>query len=232
MPLETVTARIPTERVDAADAVVSNGGEATIPARAKLLPGPPLHHVLNAGGATHLGIPPAAAEEIEPGDLVAVPDRNGQPAMVFEVLEHVGLWAEAFPLSEGMEDQFAGWVHLTATPARDKVSLSNWAAEKGARVAEMNRVHENARVQGQIRRAAAECGEIVEKLKSVGPEHAARAVDDVLDDDERRALLDALRVEREAAEQEAPVAAGRERDSWLPRRAPRAPTRTRRRRRR
>lgn len=208
MPLETVTARIPTERMDDPDAVVLPGGLPTIPAEAKMLPQAPLHRQLQAGGASHLGIPPAAAEEIQPGDLVAVPDRNGQPAMVFEVLEHVGLWAEKFPFPDHVEDQFAGWVHLAATPARDKVSLSNWAAEKGARVAEMNRVHENARVQGQIRRAAAECGEIVEKLKSVGPEHAARAVDDVLDDDERRALLAALaRAEQEAAEQEAPVAA-------------------------
>lgn len=138
---------------------------------------------------------------------MACPDPYGQPAVVFEVLENVGLWAEAFPLAEGMEDdQFAGWVHLTATPARDKVSLSNWAAEKGTRNAEMNRAHENARVQREIRRRAAECTEIVEKLESLGPDHAARAVD-VLDDDGRRALLDALAVEREAAEQEAPVAA-------------------------
>jgi len=209
--LQAVTVRIPTERsvVDTADAVASNnGGETTIPARAKLLPLPPLHHVVHAGGASHLGIPQAAAEEIEPGDLVACPDPYGQPAMVFEVLEHVGLWAEEFPLPEGMDDEFAGWARLTAIPARDKVTLSNFAAERATTYAEMNRAAENARVQREIRRRAAECTEIVEKLRSVGPEHAARAVDDVLDDDGRRVLLDALaRVEREAAEQEAPVAA-------------------------
>jgi len=69
----------------------------------------------------------------------------------------------------------------------------------------MNRAHERARVQREILREAAECAEIVDKLKRVGPEHAARAVQHVLDDDGRRALLDALA--REAAEQEAPVAA-------------------------
>ncbi len=209
--LQTVTVRIPTERsvVDTADAVASNnGGETTIPARAKLLPLPPLHHVLHAGGASHLGIPPGAAEEIEPGDLVACPDPYGQPAMVFEVLEHVGLWAEKWPLPDHADDQFAGWVHLTAIPARDKVTFSNYAAERGLKIAEMNHRHAQNTAREQVRRKAAECAEIVEKLRSAGPEHAARAVHDVLDDDGREALLEALTtVEREAAEQEAPVAA-------------------------
>jgi len=88
------------------------------------------------------------------------------------------------------------------------MTISRYSAQRATELAEMNRAHENARVQREMRREAAECGEIVDKLKSVGPEHAARAVQHVLDDDGRRALLDALaRVEREVAEREAPVAA-------------------------
>lgn len=214
MSLEIVTVRIPTERLDAADAVVSLGGEATIPARAKMLPRPPLHHVLEAGGASHLGVPPATAEELEPGDLVACPDPYGHPAMVFEVIEHLGPWAEAFPLHDHVPDEFAGWAHLTATPARDHMTLSRYAAERGLKIAEMNHVHERARVQREVLREAAEFAEIVAKLKSVNPEPAVRALEGLrtddgrkalLDDDGRKALLDALT--RVAAEQEAPVAA-------------------------
>lgn len=211
MSLETVTVRIPTELsvVDNPDAVASNnGGETTIPARAKLLPLPPLHHVLS-GGASHLGVPPAAAENIEPGDLVACPDPYGQPTtMVFEVLELLGPWAEKFQLPEGADDPCPGWITLAAIPARDHMTLSRYAAERGPKIDEMNRLHANIRVREQIRREAAECAEIVAKLKSVvDPEPAVRALKDVLDDDGRRALLDALQVEREAGEQEAPVAA-------------------------
>lgn len=208
MPLETVTARIPTERVDAADAVVSNGGEATIPTRAKMLPQAPLHHVLQAGGASHLGIPPAAAEEIEPGDLVACPDPYGQPAMVFEVLEHLGLWAEKFPLPDHVDDEFAGWVHLTATPARDELTISGWSAQRATELAAMNHAHERNRAERYMLRRAAECAEIAEKLKSADREQIARVVDRLYEDDGREALLEALTtVEREAAEQEAPAAA-------------------------
>lgn len=204
MTLETVTVRIPTERIDDPDAVVLNGGEAMIPAEAKMLRWAPLHKVTTIGGVSHLGVPAEAAIEIEVGDLIAGPGVGGQPGSVFEVLEHVGLWAETFPFPDDMDDEYAGWAHLTGTPARDKVTISNWAAERATKLAEMNRAHENARVQGQIRREAAECAGIVDKFKSVGPEHAVRAVH-VLDDDGRRALLDALA--RVAAEQEAPVVA-------------------------
>lgn len=206
MTLETVPVRIPTERIDDPDAVVLNGGEATIPARAKMLPLPPLHCVTTAGGVSHLGIPADAAEDIDVGDLIACPDHVGQPWAVYEVLEHVGLWAETFPLPDDTDDEYAaGWAHLTATPARDRLTIASEAAQRATAYADMNRAAENARVQREMHREAAECTEIVEKLRSVGAEHAARAVDDVLDNDGRRALLAALA--RVAVEWEAPVAA-------------------------
>ncbi len=210
MTLQAVTVRIPTEREDAADAEVANGGLPTIPAEARMLPQAPLYKATGVSGQEHhLGVPSEVAEAIEVGDLIALPDRDGRPWATFEVLAEVGQWAEAFPLPEGMEDaQFAGWVHLSAAPARDRLTAAAEEAQRATAYWEMNRAHENARVQREIRRRAAECTEIAEKLKSVSPEHAARVVQHVLDDDGRDALLAALaRVEREAAEQEAPVAA-------------------------
>ena len=208
MTLQAVPVRIPTEREAADDVEVSNGGLPTIPAEAKMLPRPPLHRMTTAGGASHLGIPADAAEDIDVGDLIAAPDHVGQPWAVYEVVEHVGLWAETFPLPDDTDDEYAGWAHLTATPARDRLTIASEAARRATDYADMNRAAENARVQREMGRKAAECAGIVEKLRSVGPDHAARAVQHVLDDDGRRALLDALaRVEREAAEREAPVAA-------------------------
>lgn len=204
MTLQAVTVRIPTEREAAPDVEVSNGGLPTIPTEARMLPQAPLYKATGVSGQEHhLGVPFEVAEAIEVGDLIALPDADGRPWATYEVLAEIGSWAEAFPLPEGMEDaQFAGWAHLSAAPARDRLTAAAEAAQRATTYADMNRARENARVQREIRRRAAECTEIVEKLRSVGPEHAARAVDDVLDDDGRRALLDALRVEREA-----PVAA-------------------------
>jgi len=110
MILETVPVRIPTERLDAPDAVIPLGGVPMIPAEATMLPRPPLHCVTTAGGVSHLGVPADAASEIEVGDLIAAPDPVGQPWAVFEVLEHGGLWAETFPIPDDMDDEYAGWV--------------------------------------------------------------------------------------------------------------------------
>jgi len=207
MTLQAVTVRIPTEREDAAEVVVSNGGVPMIPAEARMLPRPPLHRATGVSGQEdHLGVPSEVAEAIEVGDLIALPDAYGRPWATYEVLAEIGAWAEAFPLPEGMEDkEFSTWVDLRVAPARDRLTVVSEAAQRATTYADMNRAHERARVQREILREAAECAEIVDKLKRVGPEHAARAVQHVLDDDGRRALLDALA--REAAEQEAPVAA-------------------------
>lgn len=202
MSLETVPVRIPTEREGAAEAVVSNGGVPMIPAEAKMLPRPPLHCVTTAGGASHLGVPADAAEDINVGDLIAAPAPVGQPWAVYEVLAHVGLWAETFPLPDGMDDEYAGWALLAATPARDKMTTSRWAAETFRRNLEMNHAHERDRAERYMLRRAAECAEIAEKLKRADPEQIARMVDRLYDDDGRDALLAALnRAEQEAVEQ-------------------------------
>lgn len=209
MTLQTVTVRIPTEREAAPDVETSNGGLPTIPTEARMLPQVPLHRATGvAGQEDHLGVPFEVAEAIEVGDLIALPDVYGRPWATFEVLAEVGPWAEAFPVPDGTPDEgYSNWVNLRVTPARDRLTIASEAAQRATDYWEMNRAHENARVQNEMRRRAAECAEIVEKLKSVGPEHAARAVD-VLDDDGRDALLAALnRAAQEAAEQEAPVAA-------------------------
>jgi len=202
MTLQTVTVRIPTEREAAPDVEVSNGGLPTIPTEARLLPQAPLYKATGVSGQEHhLGVPFEVAEAIEVGDLIALPDAYGRPWATYEVLAEMGPWAEAFPLPEGMEDkEFSTWVHLSVAPARDRLTIASEAAQRATDYWEMNRAAERARVQSEMRRRAVECTEIVDKLESVGPEHAARVVQHVLDDDGRRALLDAL-------EQEAPVAA-------------------------
>jgi len=194
MTLQTVTVRIPTEREAAADVEVANGGLPTIPTEARMLPQAPLYKATGVSGQEHhLGVPFEVAEAIEVGDLIALPDRDGRPWATYEVLAEVGPWAEAFALPEGVEDdQFAGWVHLSVAPARDRLSVASEAAQWATTYAEMNRAAERARVQSEMRRRAVECTEIVDKLKSVGPELAARAVQHVLDDDGRDALLAAL----------------------------------------
>jgi len=207
MSLETVPVRIPTEREGAAEAVVSNGGVPMIPAEAKMLPLPPLHCVTTAGGVSHLGVPAEAASEIEVGDLIAAPDRVGQPWAVFEVLEHVGLWAETSPVPDDMDDEHAGWALLTATPGRDKMTISRWTAEASRRNLDMKVAHERARVERYMLRRAAECAEIAEKLKSADREQIAGVVDRLYDDDGRDALLAALNRAAQEAVEQVPAAA-------------------------
>jgi len=87
MTLQAVTVRIPTEREDAAEVVVSNGGVPMIPAEARMLPRPPLHRATGVSGQEdHLGVPSEVAEAIEVGDLIALPDAYGRPWATYEVL--------------------------------------------------------------------------------------------------------------------------------------------------
>lgn len=204
MTLQTVTVRIPTEREAAPDVEVSNGGLPTIPTEARMLPQAPLHRATGVSGQEdHLGVPFEVADAIDVGDLVALPDVYGRPWAVFEVLEHAGPWAKAFPLPEGMDDEFAGWVHLRARPARDKV-LSSFDSAKYLE----DRWKYAKATEDSIRRAALKRrDELVERITATDPAQLTGAIER-LDDDARTVLEGALdRAAQEAAEQEAPVAA-------------------------
>lgn len=207
MTLETVTVRIPTEREAAADVEVSNGGLPTIPAEARMLPRAPLHRATGVSGQEdHLGVPFEVAEAIDVGDLIALPDAHGRPWATFEVLAEIGPWAEAFPVPDDTPDKdFSNWVHLRVAPARDRLTIAAEAAQRATAYWEMNRAHERASVERYRIRRAAECAEIADRLKRADGEQIARLVNRLYDDEGRKALLDALA--REAAEQEAPVAA-------------------------
>lgn len=210
MTLQAVPVRIPTERENAADVEVSNGGLPTIPTEARMLPQAPLHRATGVSGQEdHLGVPFEVAEVIEVGDLIALPDAYGRPWATFEVLAEVGPWAEAFPVPDDMPGEgFSDWVHFRVAPARDRLTIAAEAAQRATTYWEMRHAHERASAERYRIRRAAECAEIADRLKRADGEQIARLVNRLYDDEGRKALLDALaRAEQEAVEQEAPVAA-------------------------